>query len=113
MTAEEDYYKLQFNGIITANVEVQRSSTQRITEVSVDSRLTVAVRDEFMAHIELLLPFGGELEETYRKHYDDAHNRLLEIAVNLQAEYGLTDEETLHALELARLDIQQDIRPID
>ncbi len=98
-------FERQFNQIVTS-VEKDSGAEQRIQDASVDRKLVIAVYDEISAQIELTFPFGGEETEVYEKRYDEAHKKVIEVAVHLQHEYGLDDEDILKAVKLARLDIQ-------
>lgn len=95
-----------FNEIVTTLEQGLATVEQRIHQASCDERLVVAVFDECSAQIDALFPFGGEPTEVYEARLKDASDRVLEIAVNLQYEYGLDDADMLFALAAARQDIQ-------
>lgn len=82
---------------------------ERMQAMATDQRLVRVVYDEIIAQIEVVFAFGSDkTREECEKCFDDAKECVITIAVQLQHEYGLSDEDTLRAIELARLDIQDD-----
>lgn len=92
---------------IVDKIDIDAMSIEmRILTAATDTRLVVAIHDELSARLEVLFPYGGHPIEVYEKRHDDAQERTLEIAVNLQHEYGLDEEGISYVLELARRDIE-------
>lgn len=97
----------RFNEIAEADLFDISGAEERIQAMATDKRLVQVVYDEIIAEIEAVFVFdGNKPREECEKNFDDAKECVVTLAVQLQHEYGLSDEDTLKAIELARLDIQ-------
>lgn len=109
-----EHVNQRFNEIATAELFDISGAEERIQAMATDQRLVHAVYDEIIAQIEIVFAFGGDkTRDECEKCFDDAKECVVAVAVQLQHEYRLSDEDTLKAIELARLDIQDDKQVYD
>lgn len=97
----------QFREIIEHCIFDETSVTQRMLSAAADIRLVIAVQDEFSACIGMMFGEDDALQQ-HKQNYDNAQARLMEVVVNLQHSYGLTDEEMRGSVELTRTNIMKD-----
>jgi len=96
----------QFREIVAECPVDQTTVEQRMLSASVDMRLVIAVQDSLSAYIGLIAHFESP-SEVLEKAYDDAAQRLVEVAINLQYSYGLSDEQMCQSVELTRANIAE------
>lgn len=97
----------RFNEIAMTELFDISATEGRIQSMATDQRLVRAVHDELIAQVDLV--FGSyKSPEVCDQNFDNARECTVSTAAHLQHEYGLSDEDTLKAVELARLDIQGD-----
>ncbi len=96
----------QFREIVADCSFDQTSVEQRTLSASTDMRLVIAVQDTLSAYIGVIASLGEPSEELERR-YDNASQRLVEVTINLQFSYGLSDEEMRRAVELTRANITE------
>jgi len=91
----------------TASMRADLTSAEhRIHLLAVDERLVEAVADELSAEKDLHFPSLNELLEEGRKRHSASLEHVLEVAIQLQFEYGLSEDDALEAIYIARLDLE-------
>lgn len=96
----------QFREIVADCNFDQTSIEQRMLSASTDMQLVIAVQDTFSAYVAVIANLG-EPSEQLDKYYSDAQQRLLEVTINLQYSYGLSDEDMRKTVELTRANIAE------